>query len=51
MREPRARTVKLPSKGYTPRQKDLEEEFDMPGLSLDELREAFMKPTEFERQE
>ena len=51
MSEPKTKTIKLPPKGYTPRQKDLEEEFDMPGLSQGELREAFMQPMEFEKQE
>ena len=51
MPESKLKTVKLPPKGYTPRQKDLEAEHDMPGLSVDEAREVFFTPVKFEKDE
>ena len=33
-----------PPEGYQPTKAELEEEFDMPGLSLEQAREFFMRP-------
>ena len=41
MSDSKTKTVKLPTKGYMPRQKDLGEEPDMPEPSVDEANEIF----------
>ena len=43
------RTLPLPSPGYQPSKAELEEEFDMPGLTDREVRERFFRPFRFER--
>ena len=44
------RTLPLPPKGYQPSKGELEEEFDMPGLTDDQVRERFFRPFRFERE-
>ena len=39
----------LPSKDYQPSKAEMEEEFDMPGMSDDQVREAFFRPVKFVR--
>ena len=41
----------MPMPGYQPRKAELEEEFDMPGLTDQEARERFLRPFKAERQE
>ena len=41
--------VRLPRPDYQPSKAELEEEFDMPGLSREEARERFLRPFRFER--
>ena len=48
---PEPRTVTLPPKGYQPSKADLEEEFDMPGMSDQQLRETFFRPFNFVRED
>lgn len=43
------RTLPLPPPGYQPSRAELEEEFDMPGLTDEEVRETFFRPFRFER--
>ena len=43
--------VRLPRPDYQPSKAELEEEFDMPGLSREEARERFFRPFRFEREE
>ena len=43
------RTLPLPPLGYQPSKAEFEKEFDMPGLSEDEVRERFFRPFRFER--
>ena len=45
------RTLPLPPTGYQPSKAELEEEFDMPGLSHEEARKRFFRPFRFDRQE
>ena len=45
------RTLPLPPPGYQPSRAELEEEFDMPGLTDEQVREMFFRPFRFERQE
>ena len=39
----------VPPNDYQPTEDELEEEFDMPGLSLDQVRERFFRPFRFTR--
>ena len=39
----------MPPPGYQPSKAELEEEFDMPGLSDEQVRERFFRPFRFER--
>ena len=48
---PEPRIVTLPPKGYQPSKADLEEEFDMPGMSDQQLRETFFRPFNFVRED
>ena len=43
-------TVTLPPKDYQPSKAELEEEFDMPGMSEQEIRETFFRPLRIVRQ-
>lgn len=43
---PEPRPLKLKPRNYQPSKAELEEEIDMPGMTEDELREAFMRPFE-----
>lgn len=43
------RTLPMPPPGYQPSKAELEEEFDMPGLSDEQVRETFFRPFRFER--
>ena len=45
------RTLPLPPPGYQPSKAELEEEFDMPGLTDQEVRDRFFRPFRFVRQE
>ena len=47
---PEPRTVVLPPKDYQPSKAELEEEFDMPGMSDEELRRTFFRPIRVVRQ-
>ena len=44
------RTLPLPPPGYQPSKAELEEEFDMPGLTDEEARRRFFRPFRFERE-
>ena len=48
-RIPAPRDPHLPSKDYQPSKAEMEEEFDMPGMSDDQVREAFFRPVRFVR--
>lgn len=41
----------MPPTDYQLSKVELEEEFDMPGMSFKELREAFFRPFRFKRDE
>ena len=41
---PVERSITMPSRDYQPTKAELEEEFDMPGASLDTVRSAFFRP-------
>ena len=41
---PRPREITLPPKDYQPSKAELEQEFDMPGMSEKRLRETFLRP-------
>ena len=41
-------TMRLPKRSYQPSRKELREEVEMPGLSLDQARKAFFRPFKFE---
>lgn len=41
---PEPRPLELAPTDYQPSKAELEEEFDMPGMSMDEVREAFRRP-------
>ena len=43
------RTLHIPPPGYQPSKAELEEEFNMPGISDKEVREPFFRPFRFER--
>ena len=55
-RKPKSRAVqeptplRLPPPGYQPSKAELEEEFDMPGLSDEQVRERFFRPFTFVRE-
>jgi len=40
----------MPPPGYQPSRAELEEEFDMPGLSEQEMRQTFFRPFRFKRE-
>lgn len=42
-------TIRLPRTGYTPSKREMEQETDMPGLSVDEARAAFARKVRFTR--
>ena len=44
------RTLPLPPPGYQPSKAELEEEFDMPGLTDQEVRDRFFRPFRFVRE-
>ena len=46
-RIPDAETLQVPEATYQPSRKELREELDMPGLSLNDSRKAFAKPFNF----
>ena len=48
-RIPEPRTVTLPPKEYQPSKVEMEEEFDMPEMSEQQLRETFFRPFRFVR--
>lgn len=50
-RVPEPKKATLPPKDYQPGKAELEEEFDMPGMSFKQMREAFFRPFRFERSE
>ena len=41
------RTMKIPDRKYQPSRAELREEIDMPGLTLKQVRAAFMRPFRF----
>ena len=41
----------IKSSSYQPSKSEMEEEFDMPGLSLDEIRAAFFRPFAIRRED
>ena len=41
---PNPATLELPPADYEPSKAQLEEEFDMPGLTPEEMRKAFFRP-------
>lgn len=45
------RTLPLPPPGYQPSKAELEEEFEMPGLSEEEMRQTFFQPFKFVREQ
>lgn len=45
------RTLPLPPPGYQPSKAEIEEEFDMPGLTDEQVRETFFRPFRFKRKE
>ena len=36
--------IDVPHRGYQPSKAELEEEFDMPGMSLERIGEVFLRP-------
>ncbi len=40
-------TMRLPKRSYQPNRKELREEVDMPGSSLQQARKAFLRPFKF----
>lgn len=46
-RIPEPRDLPMPPKGYQPSKADMEEEFDMPGMSDAQLRDTFFRPFRF----
>ena len=49
-RTPPPREIALPPKDYQPSKAEMEEEFDMSGMSDDQMREAFFRPFRFIRE-
>ena len=45
------RTLPFPPPGHQPSKAELEEEFDMPGLTDQEMRDTFFRPFRFVREE
>ena len=43
-RIPAPREIAIPPKDYQPSKAEMEEGFDMPGMSDDQVREAFFRP-------
>ena len=48
---PEPRAVKVRPRDYQPSKAELEEEIDMPGMSVKRMREAFFRPFRFESSE
>ena len=48
---PEPRTITLPKSDFQPSKADMEREYDMPGLSLDEIRSTFIRPSNIRREE
>ena len=44
---PEPRTMDVPDRKYQPKKTELEEEIDMPGLSEEKARKAFIRPFRF----
>ena len=44
-------TITLPHKDFQPSKADMEREYDMPGLSLDEIRATFFRPFKIVRED
>ena len=47
---PEPATLELAPTDYQPTKAELEEEFDMPGMSMDEVRQVFRRPFRIVRQ-
>ena len=47
---PEPRTIPLPPSDYQPSKAEMEEEFDMPGMSDEEIRRTFFRPFKFVRE-
>ena len=43
--------IKLPTNDYQPPKAEMLKEYDMPEMSLEEVRKAFFTPVEVEREE
>lgn len=43
--------IELPPRGYKPTKAELEEEFDMPGASMERIRKAFFRPVRVKRKQ
>ena len=48
---PKPVTVTLPDNTFQPRKADMEEEFAMPGASMEQIRQAFFRPVKVLREE
>ena len=46
---PETRPLELAPTDYQPSKAELEEEFDMPGMTMDEVRHTFRRPFKFVR--
>lgn len=45
------RTITLPGSDFQPSKADMEQEYDMPGISLDKIRDAFFRPFNIRRED
>ena len=43
--------IKLPTNDYQPSKAEMLKEYDMPGMSLEEVRKTFFRPVEIERED
>lgn len=48
---PKGRTVQMPRRDHQPSKAEMEEEFDMPGGSIETVRRAFFRPITVETDE
>ena len=47
---PKPVTITLPHETYQPRKAETAKEYDMPGASVDEIRNAFFRPVKVRRE-
>ena len=45
------RTITLPGNGYQPSKAEMEQEYDMPGASMETVRSAFFRPINIKRED